>query len=291
MRTTLFTALFALLCTCVHAQGFSGGFRAGLNFIALSGDQEMSADGMETFESGRRTTGFHVGATFAYEFTDLVGIKADLMYTQKGGERLFQGPGFFYLYGSPEDIEGDLLLGMRDSELDVVNSYIDIPLTAYYRLGPFEIEGGVSAGFLVNSRVTGGITYSNVALFNQDVIFSVDGNYFNDRPGGGGVVSFSDTPLPGNTGRVLPETISAYYNSNSDEKLYRRLDFGLVAGLSYYLNNGLYIGGRYQFGLTDVTRGENDLRFTADPANPGRNYNESDKDYTRTIQVSIGFRF
>lgn len=291
MRAPLIFALTLSLSTCGLAQGFSGGFRAGLNFIGFSGDLEMSADGSETYEFNNRTTGFHVGATFAYEITDLVGLKADLMYSQKGGERRFDGPGYFFLYAGPEDTEGELLVGQRSSELDVVNSYIDIPLTAYYRLGPLEIEGGVTAGFLVNSRVSGGITYSGVPGFNGDFVFGVDGNYFNDEAAGGGVVSVNEDAFPGRPNLFTPQTVSAYYNSNSNEKLYRRLNFGLVGGLAYYLNNGLYIGGRYQLGLTDVTRGENDLRFTVDPTNPGRTFNEDDQDLTRTIQVSVGFRF
>ena len=77
-----------------------------------------------------------------------------------------------------------------------------------------------------------------------------------------------------------PTEVGAYYNYNSDEKLFRRLDFGLVGGLAYYLNNGLYVGARYQFGLTDVTNDGNDLRVTADPDDPTRQFNQGDKDYT-----------
>jgi hypothetical protein len=88
MRTFFLTLVLCTLplSTSLFAQGFSGGFRAGLNFISFDGDQEMSADGSVTFEEFTQTTGFHVGATFAFAFTDLVGVKADLMYSQKGGQ-------------------------------------------------------------------------------------------------------------------------------------------------------------------------------------------------------------
>ena len=97
------------------------------------------------------------------------------------------------------------LTGTRNSELDVANSYIDLPVTAYYRLGNFEIEGGVSAGFLVGSRVRGGVTYTDIPEFPGDEFaYSVDGNFFRDDPAGGGVQSISDQQL-GNNGLFPPD--------------------------------------------------------------------------------------
>ena len=82
MKTFLYTLLFSSLGS-LSAQGFSGGFKAGLNFSTFDGDAEVDESGniLETFNN---TTGFHVAATFAYAFTDLFGVKADLMYSQKG---------------------------------------------------------------------------------------------------------------------------------------------------------------------------------------------------------------
>ena len=280
-------ALF-LLAPLVGLQAqFSGGFRAGLNFISFDADSEMN-EGM-SLEDFRRTTGFHVGATFAYAFTDLVGVKADLMYSQKGGEVRYQGPSYFYLYNDAADAEGLRIAGDLDSERDVLNSYIDIPVVAYYRLGPLEIEGGVSAGFLVNSRASGSATFTNVVLPDgrpiADVSYNYDYNYFNDDIGFEAIVE----PNESRTG--FPAVIDAYYNSEDDRPLYRRLDFGLVGGAAFFLNNGLYLGLRYQYGLTDASRGENDLRLTRTEGVSEREYNTEDKDYNRVIQASVGFRF
>jgi len=296
MRSVLLLCLFAAFVGApLTAQEFSGGFRAGLNFISYDGDAETSADGATTFEEFRRTTGFHVGATFALNFTDLVGIKADLMYNQKGGEKRFAGPSYFYLYTNRDDREGVPNFGTLDAEIDVVNSYIDIPVVGFYRLGIFELEAGASMGFLINSRASGGLRYSDVRLaqgvtLTEDVIFNIDGSYFTDDAGGGGVVNRSETEL-GNTGIFPPSVISAYYNNGSDEKLYRRLDFAVLAGVSVYLNNGLFLGVRYQHGLSDVTKGENDLRLANEDRVEGREFNTDDRDYSRSIQASIGFRF
>ena len=289
MRLLCFALL--LLSASLSAQSFSGGFRAGLNFVTFDGDQEMSAAGNETYETFNRTTGFHVGATFALAFTDLVGIKADLMYSQKGGERRIEGPSYFYLYVDQDDRVGELIFGDVTAEIDVVNSYIDVPVTAYYRLGPLELEGGASVGFLVNSRASGGLTYSNTPFgADEEITFNVEGSYFSDEPAGAGILSRADTPLP-RTNVLPPDVVSVYYNSDSDESVYRRFDFGLVAGLSFYLDNGLFLGARYQHGLTDVSKGDNDLRITRADDLTGRSFNADDKDYTRSYQVSVGFRF
>ncbi|WP_116127419.1 outer membrane beta-barrel protein [Lewinella sp. IMCC34183] len=285
-RTAVF-CLTLLPVSLLHAQEFSGGFRAGLNFISFDADSEMGADGMD-LEEFNRTTGFHVGATFAYAITDLFGLKADLMYSQKGGEVLYNGPSYFYLYSLDPSVNNDRLTGTVTSERDVLNSYIDIPLVAYHKIGPVELEAGVSAGFLVNSRASGSAEYTNL-INNQGqgiepISVNYDFNYFNN-------VTQQQAVIESDPNNTFPTVIDAYYNSEDDRPLYRRLDFGLVGGASFFLNSGLYLGVRYQFGLTDATRGENDLRLTRTDGVSEREYNVSDKDYNRVIQASVGFRF
>jgi opacity protein-like surface antigen len=176
-----------------------------------------------------------------------------------------------------------------------VNSYIDIPVVGYYRLGPIELEGGLSAGFLVNSRASGGGTLTNTFVngtqnrFPDDLSFNYDYNYFRDGVGTASIVEFNPDPL--STGLIPPGIIGAYYNSTDDTPLYRRFDFAVIAGLSYFLNNGLYLSARYQYGLTDVTRPDNDRRITSLPGEPEVAFNTEDKDYHRTIQAAVGFRF
>jgi hypothetical protein len=295
MRTFFLALAFCILplSTSLFAQEFSGGFRAGLNFISFSGDQEMSADGSVTFEEYTKTTGFHIGATFALAFTDLVGVKANLMYSQKGGRQFYSdAPSFFYLYSGPEDTQGEVNFATLNSEIDVINSYIDIPLVGYYRIGIFELEAGASMGFLVNSRVSGGKTYTNTRFGGPDneITLNVEGSFFSDEAGGAGVIGRSATPLPG-TSVFPPEIVSSYYNNGNDDPLYRRFYFGGIGGLNVYLNNGLFVGGRYQYGLTDLTRPENDLRLVNEIQVGGRELNADDKDYSRSFQASIGFRF
>jgi hypothetical protein len=292
MRLLLSFALLLSALFPVCAQEFSGGFRAGLNFITFDGDVEKSPDGETTYESLTNTTGFHVGATFALAFTDLVGIKAELMYSQKGVERRFaeNTPSYFYLYANEEDRVGVPFGGVLEAQIDVVNSYIDIPLTAYYRIGIVELEAGGSMGFLVNSRATGGYTFNNTVFGADPVVFNVEGSYFRDEAGGGGV-TVRDTEVRGNPGVLLPQVVSVYYNNDNDAAVYRRLDFAAIVGVSVFLNSGLFVGLRYQHGLTDLTKGENDLRVSREDLLSDREYNTDDKDYTRNLQASVGFRF
>lgn len=282
----LFLVLF--FCSCgpaqLAAQEFSGGFRAGLNSMTFSGDLEMD-NGM-TLEEFNRTTGFHVGATFALAFTDLVGVKANFMYTQKGGEIDYVGPGYFFSFNEAEGaVNGDVNFGDLRRELDVVNSYLEVPVLGYYKLGPLELEGGLSAAFLVNSRASGSARYT---ILGEDVVINYDANFLRDAPGG--IVASDGNRIPGNTSGTAPTVVGAYYNSDRDDPLYRRLDFAAVVGLSYFLNNGLFVGARYQHGFTDVTNGENDLRQTRNSGGT-REFNTGDKDYNRVIQASVGFRF
>lgn len=293
MRKLILAALFLSTLAPVTAQEFSGGFRAGLNFISFEGDQEMSADGSTTFEGFDGTTGFHVGATFALGFTDLFGIKANLMYSQKGGQKNYNNvPSYFYLYASEDDTQGTVNFGQLTGEINVVNSYLDIPVTAYYRIGPIEIEGGASMGFMINSRSSGGLSYANTVIGRgEDIVFNVEGGSFSDEAGFSGILGRSETPLPGTTNIFPPSIISTYYNSDSDAPLYRRLDFALVGGVGFFLNNGLFLGLRYQHGLSDLTKGENDLRIANETLVEGREFNTDDKDSSRSIQASVGFRF
>jgi hypothetical protein len=274
-----------LLATPGFAQEFSGGFKAGLNFSNIDGPAEMSnGREVETFST---TTGFHIGATFALAFTDLVGVKADLMYSQKGTEISYEGPSYLRLY----TVNGDAstVFGSQRSQLDITNSYIDIPLMAYFKIGRrIELEGGVSAGFLVSSLGNGGATYSGLDGLN-DITVRLEYNFLSDEARTAGIVELAETPfLP--AGVLSPEAIGAYYNRDSDENYFSRLDFGLVGGLLIFINEGLYIGGRVNYGLSDVSRTEGDRALSELDGQNQPPFRE-DTDHNLSLQTSVGFRF
>ncbi|MCB0615727.1 MAG: PorT family protein, partial [Phaeodactylibacter sp.] len=61
-------------------------------------------------------------------------------------------------------------------------------------------------------------------------------------------------------------------------------------GLAFYLNQGLYVGLRVNYGLSDLTRTERDVsRKELDDSN---NFIfREDKDRNLTLQASVGFSF
>ncbi|MEL6142628.1 MAG: hypothetical protein AAFU67_13545, partial [Bacteroidota bacterium] len=136
---------------------------------------------------------------------------------------------------------------------------------------------------------SGGATYTETIYGqNEQIVFNYEGRFYTDGAQEASIVRLRDTPV-GNTSVFLPEVTGAYYNHATDENLFRRLDIGLVADLNFYLNSGLYVGARYNLGLTDVTRSENDLAFQLD--SDGQRQFRDDKDTNQSIQASIGFRF
>lgn len=265
----------------LQAQEFSGGFKAGLNLNTINGPAEsMNGDELEVIGN---TTGFHVGAIMGLAITDLFGLKAELMYSQAGAEYLFNGPSFFYFYTDANQI--DIQPGTRRSEYSVTNSYLTIPLMVYGRLGRLEVEGGVSGSFLVGSVAGGGTNF--IAADGSTYRVGYDFNYLRDEAGRASLLT-DNGQLP-NSLLISPSSIGAYYDSPSDESLYKRLDYGLVGGLSYFINRGLFLGGRVYYGLADVTRSEQDYSLIQLEQNERVARDDDDRNFS--LQLSIGFRF
>jgi len=140
MRKILFILLAICLVNTAFSQGVKIGFKTGLTISKFNGPSEES-NGME-LESNSTSGGFMVGAIVGYGFTDLSGIKVELLYNQKGTQYNFTGPGFQNL---PTETGSTVLItGDQSIDLNVSTAYLDIPILAYGRLGKFGFEGGVS---------------------------------------------------------------------------------------------------------------------------------------------------
>ena len=283
---SLFIA-FLLCQSFAIAQGeFSGGFKAGLNFSNFDGPVEEG----EVLDFN---TGFHIGATFAYSVTDLFGFKAELMYSQKGSQTSYEGPSYFTFYREGTTVP-IFATGNRRSDISVANSYIDIPVLVYYKVGKLELEAGINAAVLVGSSGSGGITFSGTTIAGspvQEFTTSVDYAYYSDERAAAAILGAE--PITLNTlPALLPTTINAYYEAaDNDSNKYRTLDFGINAGLAFFLNKGLYLGVRANYGLTDVTNTDQDLSLAK--LGPGNVTYETreDEDRNISIQASVGFRF
>ncbi len=290
----LFVLLFAFAPLSV-AQEIGYGIRVGLNFNKINGPSEMDIDGkdLETFDFN---TGFHVGGVVIFKFTDLFGVKTGIFFSQRGMKYKYEGPSFQYF---TNEINGNQVKsdGDRRYRLTVTNSYIEFPITAYYKFGErFEIHGGFLVGLLAGSTAVGEFDFqgSLSGIPNLDFTQNLDINYRKDQPASPDDIT-DDTKviefLSTNNIIRFPETVGAYYMDYPEKSgnFYNTFDFGLTGGFSFFINGGLFIMFSGNYGLVDATNNFYDIsRYESN----GLEYiKRSDKDTNVSFQGSIGFSF
>lgn len=274
------------------------GFKTGLNFASMKGPSDVDADGKE-LESWDNVTGFHIGASFAYNFTDNYSVQTELLFSKRGAKYTFDGDSYrIFRYTNGQTLS----TGTSRYLINVNNSYMDIPITFVARWGDFEVSAGGYAGFMVGSVGDGSLRYSGttVPLGNtvtntetgaSELVFNLSHNYRKDEPGEGDdavkVIAKVDA-----RNVEMPSTLGAYYDYTEDRgSLYNSFDYGLIGGLAYYLSNSLYIGARLQYGMADVTNNNADLSKTEINVTDGTLIYRDDKDKNFVIQASVGFSF
>ena len=291
------TLLFVLaLFSNAGAQGLTYGFKAGLNFSTFDGDLEKDDKGA-TVEEFNRVGSFHVGFGFSYGFTEHIGARAELMYSQKGVRMRYEGAAYEVLTSKTG---GDLIYsnGTRNTLNNVLNSYIDLPITIYARpLKWLEISLGPSIGVLVSATGSGSTTFSGKTYLIGGIAsektvpehsFTLEHNYLGDETG---EADLSTTTLLkiGAEEVDIPANVGAYYDiPRGDGSFFNALDLGLNAGLALYLSKTLYIGGRFNYGLSDVTNNAYEFSQVKLDAQNAR-IPRADMDRNMSIQASVGF--
>lgn len=275
----------------LSGQGFSGGFKAGLNFSTLSGGELETDNSNSEVEEFGFNTGFHIGAAFNYKLTDNFGVRAEFLFNQKGTDYSFDGTSY-WIFG-PDSSSPIIGVGTRVTDLKISNTYLDIPLMAYVQLGRVELSGGVNAAVMISSRGTGESTFNGQTLNGSTIgLFTVNlnHNYFSDEAGQAKSDIMEKVSIGGSQIEI-PSSIGAYYfRPEGNDKLFDRLDFGLVAGIGFFLNRGLYLGFRANWGLPDVTDSAADISNVR--LDPQQTFvTRDDKDKNLSLQASIGFRF
>lgn len=278
-----------VLCVSISSFAQSFGIRAGLNYTKFSGPLEQGVN-----ESFGIANGFHFGINYAYKFTEDISLKGEIVYTQIGSKYNYEGESFYKVpLGNAFIYEkGNSIVDMK-----VSNAYITVPITLQWQASKkFEFNAGVYVSYLIGPRGTGTIRFTSTShpdslFFKQSLIH----NYNSDAAGG----IATNTPGPAvfledGTIVTLARDAGAYYNYLSTEKegnLYKRYDFGLTGGLSYFINKGFYFGLRYNIGLVDITNNLVDYER--------KNYDEvnnkfilsTDFDRNVGLEASFGFRF
>ena len=260
------------------------GFKAGLNIATLQAQEELSSDGnsLETFSY---YTGFHMGMTMDYPIVDRFGFRGELQFSQRGYDYQYDGDSYF-IYNRFTDNQV-IVKGRRAMSLLPRNSYIDLPIMAYLKpTDRLEFSLGFSVGILVGSTANGQLLFypDENTEFKTNLIYKP----FGDEAG-----PVSNLPMITKNYQtqelVYPGTASAYFDfEEKDGPLYNRFDFGVLAGLSFWINEGIYIGGRVNYGLTDVTNNVYDVSLE-DLDNKDFLFRE-DNDRNLYFQGFVGFR-
>ena len=260
------------------------GVRAGLDFVSVFGPKEAN-------ETTPFSTGFHFGINVSRYLNNNFGIRAELVYQQKGFRKEYNGTGFY-----PIKVDDSLFFeeGNLDYVLEVSNAYVSLPITFHIQpIRQIEFFAGLSANFLINPVGSGIVDYtSNV---NPDDIFfrqTLGYSYNSDTAGSINASTISPQVFIGDNIVTVPGSVGAYYLFDETDKLFsfRRLDISAVVGTQIYVNKSFYIGVRGEYGLTDLTRDEFDVSLENISPTGGLQLN-SDKDHQFALELSVGFRF
>ena len=290
LRLFLLLSMVAVIST-VNAQDIAYGFKAGLNFNRILADAEMDDAGatVETF-SGK--TGFHVGATFTWKATDLMGLRGELMFSQKGYKRRYEGASYYDVTTDNGTVV-NFGSGSRKMFISNANSYIDIPVMGYAKLFKWlEVHVGANIGLLVSSTAIGDLEFSGDSNGSAvDIAYDLDYKYGSDNAGSFDAAAEPTIITVNNSPYTLPNTAGAYYEyPKKNGNFHNFLDLGIVGGFSFYLNKGLYVGIRGNYGLTDLTNDDADFSFLKKDTD-GNFIKTNDKDRNFSVQTSVGFSF
>lgn len=290
IRTGVFSIILLIFCAVddVDAQAFNLGIRAGLAQSTFTGPTEMGID-----EKFGYSGGFHFGINFQLNFTDVLGWKTEIMYSQVGAKYTMNAEEGAYVFNDPS--HGISNLVFKDESRVVLNhsnAYINFPQTINLKLTPkWEVFGGAYIAFLLSPVATGTISFGGDNLDTEhSFVQGLNFNYFSDpnlfdRPSQILIrVNGDDVDL------TSPQDSRSFWGNNIQESRFMSIDYGLIGGVSYYLNRGLYIMGRLEHGLRDVTRDIADYSF-ANVNSDGSLIFRPDNDYNVSIQLSVGFKF
>lgn len=292
MKKYLLVFIIGLLGSNLAGQNLKIGVRAGLNYFKTLGE-------LEPQEKQSLSSGFHFGINGTYYFNDVFGVRTEILYTQKGS--LLENEGELYsLFDLPTG-ERVFELGQGKYSLRRTFNTFSVPLqVAVKPIKKIELFAGVNFDFIAGSIGQGNFEFDN--MNNDEPIFFIQTLNFNYNTD-----AFSDTNINSrgfltvnydvNGDGILDELVFAnsigayrYFDEEIDSNLIKSFDLGVNAGLSYYINPGLYVRGTFNYGLRDITRGKYD--YSLEEINDDGSYIfRDDTDRKIGFQVSLGFQF
>ncbi len=294
MKKKLVFVLFTLFFLKLSAQEYHFGIRGGVNFGKINGTPEGDNLDEYTFRNG-----FHFGIEAMYSFNDVVSLGTEISYNQMGTNYQYKGPSY-YIFSDKHVIYNDDV----DVSLSINNSYVTIPINVFIKpLDRLEFKFGGYMGILIGSGGNGKMKFGT--KFNQILKYNyyADNNENAYRTTPSDKLYISTLNEQGDTIiRTTYKTVTAYSQYQGDDAkagdLFKVFDFGLNAGVSYYLNSSLFLGLNLQYGLKDITNDKVDRSLSKLGGNGDATFEDDDhliyrddKDKNFNLQISIGFRF
>lgn len=291
MKSRLFITLLCSTFAFFAQAQLTPGVRIGLNISQLRGPSELSATGTE-LESVSNLTGFLIGPSFSYPFTDNFGVRGEVLYSKKGTKYNFSGDvtRSFTQDGDQTVVNTS---GKQTTVLQITHNNLDLPVSLYARWGKLEVSGGLYASLFLTKVADGEQIYEweNQDGSNGKITNILLYNYRRDNFGEGDdaqteIAYFNNSQTRKAT---IPKSLGAYYDYTQDlGSLFKSLDYGATVGASFYVSRSLFVGARLQYGLADLTNNG------ADQSKYERNDKgvltlRNDKDYNYNIQVFAGF--
>jgi len=268
------------------------GVRAGLNYSQFSGQLELN-------ESYSFSNGFHFGVNYTYELPNNIGFRAELLYIQRGSKQKYDDENSFYIINpiDPSTMESFVELGHKIMDMNIISSYLSIPLTVQYRLNrKFEIFGGASLDFMIGPNGRGKVDFESTARRDEiRFVQSLDHHYGSDEAGEyNRFLNTNIKILVEGDVVTLPKVIGAYYDTTQAQRdlgdRINSFNSHLIGGFNYFINSGFYLGVRYEYGLLDITNNAVDISLVSLDENDDYIYrDDTDTDYT--ISLSFGFKF
>ncbi|HLW42650.1 MAG TPA: porin family protein, partial [Flavobacterium sp.] len=224
--------------------------------------------------------GLQIGGTVEIPLTfyKKVSVQAELQYAVQG----YKGKEYDQIDMETKEVIETLKLE------DVTMHYLYLPITfKYYVNTNFSVELGGQIGYMLDAKGQFDANKYNPA---REYLFMADPQYQQ---------TFSQLD------KALFE--SGYRNTDPDN-YYEKMDYGVTAGFSYYMESGLYFNFRYYLGLQDVYKIDNSYINIPEPERmPGmsaetyelllqevRYVNEHlnfDPLKNSSIQISVGYKF
>jgi Outer membrane protein beta-barrel domain len=306
LKNILFLAFFVALSSTAFAQKPRYGIKTGLNVFTFMGGTETDSDG-KALDRNNAGTGFQVGITGALPLTDIFGVQAELLYTQRGSKYFYEGKGFQVITDANNrkiEVKGDLR-----TVLLVDNSHIEVPLLVYIKpIKQMRIEAGISPMILLSSTATGEFllknrTYGSNIKMKDSALVTLKYDYIKDGAGQGVtptsananvVGEYKEENIGGDKYRYL-NAEGAYYNNAEKpdgENLYKFFDLGANIGVGYTFSSGLAFNLRATYGLLDATNNRYERKFQTNTGAPNYKVQQFDRDIRNfNVALTIGFSF